>query len=442
MSQGPVLSSLTRFAIPIMLANLLQAVYSMVDMIVVGQFTGPAGLSAVGIGGQLTTLFLAIGMGFSNSGQIVISQQVGLKSNRISRTIGTLLTTELILAIIAGFIGIFFHSSILRLMNTPEAAWDEAVRYLVICSSGMIFIYGYNALCAVLRGMGESRLPMIFIAIASVINVVLDLIFVGGLSMGAAGAAAATVIAQAFSFLCAAVYLFRHKEAAQFDFKLRSFAIDPCQLKSLCALGIPAVVQQFLITGSITFINAQINAFGVIASSVDSVGGKLNSVANIVTGSISTASSTMIAQSFGAGKHERVKHVFRACFVICMIWWGILSACYLLIPRQIFGLFTDDPEVLLLSRDYLRLAVIWLLALCSMCAPFALVQGVGFASFNLVVGLIDGVLARIGLSLLLGHFMGLYGFWLGNGLAGFVTTILMGGYYLSGQWKKRKPVTT
>lgn len=441
MSQGPVLSTLIRFAVPMMLANLLQAFYSMVDMIVVGQFGGPAGLSAVGIGGQLTNLFLAVGMGFSNGAQVVISQQVGMKSKKISKTIGTLLTAELILAVIVGLIGIVFHKGILQLMNTPAAAWDESVAYLVICSMGMIFIYGYNALCAVLRGMGESKLPMVFIAVATVVNVVLDLLFVGGFHWGAGGAAAATVIAQGVSFFSAAIYLYRHKEAVGFDFRLRSFAVDREQLAALCRLGIPSVVQQFLITISITFVNAQVNAYDVIASAVDSVGGKLNTVANIVSGAISTASATMIAQSFGARKLDRVKHVYRVCMVICMIWWVVLSACYLLIPRQIFGLFTSDAEVLELAPTYLRFAVIWLLALCSMCAPYSLVQGVGYASLNLVVGLLDGVAARIGLSLLLGHIMGLTGFWLGSGLAGFVTTIIMGIYYHTGRWKNREAIT-
>ena len=434
MSQGPVLKSLIRFAIPMMLANLLQAVYSMVDMIVVGQFGGPAGLSAVGIGGQLTNLFLAVGMGFSNGAQVVISQQVGMKSKKISRTIGTLLTTELLLAVLVG-------GGILELMNTPQAAWDEAVGYLVICSCGMVFIYGYNALCAILRGMGESKLPMLFIAVASLVNVVLDLVFVGALHWGASGAAAATVIAQGVAFFSAAAFLFRHKEAVQFDFRLRSFAVDREQLGALCRLGIPSVVQQFLITISITFVNAQVNAFDVTASAVDSVGGKLNMVANIITGAISTATATMIAQSFGARKMDRVKHAFRACMVICMIWWVVLSACYLLFPRQIFGMFTTDEQVLALAPTYLRYAVIWLLALCSMDAPFALVQGVGYASFNLIVGLLDGVAARIGLSMLLGHFMGLTGFWLGSGLAGFVTTIAMGIYYLTGRWETREAIT-
>ena len=441
LAEGPVLSKLARFAIPIMLANLLQAVYSMVDMVVVGQFGGPAGLSAVGIGGQIQFLFLAVGMGFANGGQIVISQQVGQNSQRISKSIGTLLSLELILAIVVGAIGIVLHRPILTFMNTPAEAASQAAAYLVICSGGMIFIYGYNALCAILRGMGESRLPMVFIGIASLVNVVFDLLFVAGFSWGAAGAAAATVMAQGIAFFCALVYLYRHKQAVGFDFKPASFAIDGQQLKALCRLGVPQVLQQFLITGSITFINSRVNLYGVTASAVDSVGGKLNSVVNIVTGAISTASASMIAQSFGARKMDRVKQAFRACMVICMGWFAVLAACYLLLPRQIFSLFTSDGEVLDLAPVYLRFAVVWLLALCSMDAPFSLVNGIGYASFNLVVGLLDGVVARIGLSLLLGHFMGLTGFWLGSGLAGFVTTIPMGIYYLTGRWKNRQPVT-
>ncbi len=441
MSRGPVLTKLFRFALPIMLANLLQAVYSMVDMIVVGQFCGPGGLSAVGIGGQLSFLFLTVGMGLGNGGQIVISQQVGMKSGKIAKTVGTMITMEFLAALVIGAIGIVFHNPILDLLNTPPEARSNAVSYLLICSSGMIFIYEYNAICAILRGMGESRLPLVFIAVASLVNIVLDLLFVGVLGWEAAGAAAATVIAQGVAFFIGAVYLYRHRAALGFDVKLRSFRIDREQMIALCRIGIPNVVQQILITGSITFINAQINAFGVTASACDSIGGKLNSVANIVAGSVSTASSTMIAQSFGARNMERVRKAVRACFLINMVWWILLGGCYLLFPRFIFRMFTSDAAVLSMAPLYLRYAVIWLLALCSMNAFYALVNGIGFASFNLIVGLIDGVAARIGLSLLLGSLIGLPGYWLGSGLAGFVTTLSMGFYYLTGWWTKREAVT-
>ena len=223
MTRGPVLRQLAVFAGPVALANALQAVYSMVDMVVVGQFVGPAGLSAVGIGGQLQFVFLAFGMGFSVGAQVLLSQQVGAKDRDLQPTIGTLMTMELITALLLTVLGIVLCPQLLHLMNTPEAALKDAWGYTVICCCGMIFIYGYNAVCGILRGMGESKLPMIFIAVASLVNLVLDLVFVAGLKMSAPGAALATVIAQAVSFLVAIVYLYRNRDRFGFDFKLRSF---------------------------------------------------------------------------------------------------------------------------------------------------------------------------------------------------------------------------
>lgn len=441
LSDGPVLSTMLSFAFPIMLANALQAVYNMVDMIVVGRFVGPTGLSGVGIGGNLQTLFLTFGMGFANGAQIVISQQVGMKSSRISKSIGTLLTLEFIMAVIIGAIGIIFHAPLLNMLNTPEASYDQAMAYMVICSAGMIFIFEYNALCAVLRGMGESKLPMVFVGIASIINVVLDIIFVGPCGWGAGGAAAATVIAQAVACICAAVYLYRHKEAAQFDFKLKSFGIDKEQLKALCRLGVPSIVQMLMITVSLAFVNSRINLYDVTASAVDTVGNKLATIVNILTGAISVASGSMVAQSFAAGKMDRIKKIVHVAVAVGLIWFVVMAACYLLLPRQIFGIFTTDQAVLDMAPAYCRIMVLWLLAACTMFAPYAVVKGIGFASYDMFVGIMDGVVARIGLAMLFGNIAGLYGYWTGNAIAGFVTTILMGGYYLTGKWKTRKVIT-
>lgn len=441
LSEGPVLSTMLSFAFPIMLANALQAVYNMVDMIVVGRFVGPAGLSGVGIGGNLQMMFLTFGMGFANGAQIVISQQVGLKSERISKSIGTLLTVEFIMAVIIGAIGIIFHNPLLRLLNTPDAAYDQAMYYMVICSAGMIFIFEYNALCAILRGMGESKLPMVFVGIASIINVILDIIFVGPCGWGAGGAAAATVIAQAVSCICAAVYLYRHKEAAQFDFKLRSFGIDKEQLKALCRLGVPGVIQMLMITFSLAYVNSKINLYDVTASAVDTVGNKLATIVNILTGAVSVASGSMVAQSFAAGKMDRIKKIVHVALAVGLIWFAVMALCYLFLPKQIFGIFTTDEAVLNMAPKYCRIMVLWLLAACTMNAPYAVVKGIGFASYDMFVGIMDGVVARIGLAMLLGHIAGLYGYWTGNAIAGFVTTFLMGGYYLTGKWKTRKVIT-
>lgn len=437
MTQGPVLKQLAVFSIPVALANALQAVYSMVDMVVVGQFVGSGGLSAVGIGGQLLNMFLSLGMGFSFGAQVLLSQQVGAKDKELQPTIGTLFTMEIVLSIIFGILGIVFAPALLRLMNTPEAAWNEAMDYTIICCVGMLFIYGYNAVCGILRGMGESKLPMIFIAIASVVNLVLDLVFVAIFHMGAGGAALATVIAQGVSFVLSLVYLVKNKERFGFDFKLRSFKPSRRHMIPICKIGIPYIAQMLLITCSMMYVNAQVNVYGVTASAVDSIGNKLNSVVNIVIGAVAVGGATMVGQCFGARKLDRVKQCYRACLVICMLSFAVLGAAYLLLDEQIFMIFSQDPEVIAMAPSYMKIAVLWLLSIATMTAPYCILDGVGAAMLGLVISMLDGVVGRIGLCLILGKVMGLEGFWMGNALAGFITTIIAGGYYYSGLWKKR-----
>ena len=171
---------------------------------------------------------------------------------------------------------------------------------------------------------------------------------------------------------------------------------------------------------------------------VPGVGNRLNSVANIVIGAVSMAGATMMGQCFGARDYERIRQCHRACLVICAIAFVILGGAYLLFPGQIFSLFTKDPDVIAMAPEYMVIAVVWLGSMCSMTPPYAVIDGVGHAMLGLVISILDGVVARVGLCILLGRFLGLHGFWLGNALAGFVTTIMAGVYYYSGRWKTRK----
>lgn len=438
LTKGPVLRQLLSFAIPVALANALQAVYSMVDMVVVGQVVGSSGLSAVGIGGQIMNMFMSVGMGFSYGAQVLLSQQVGAQDKDLQPTIGTLLTTEVILAVVFGLLGVVCCNPMLSVMNTPEAAWADARGYTLICCCGMIFIYGYNAVCGVLRGMGESKLPMVFIAIASVVNLVLDILFVWGFHMSASGAALATVIAQGVSFVTSLIYLYINRERFGFDFKLHSFKPSKERLIPISKLGIPYIAQCLLITCSMMYVNAMVNKSGVVASAADSIGGKLNSVMNIVVGALSVSGATMIGQSFGARKMDRVKQCYRAVMAICMVFCVVFCGVYLLLDEEIFSLFSTDADVIAMASRYMPIAAVWLLSMFSMTAPYCVVDGVGAAMLGLVISVMDGVVARIGLCILLGSIMGLEGYWLGNALAGFVTTIMAGIYYYSGKWKNRQ----
>ncbi len=197
LTQGSVTKLLLTFAFPLLCSNLLQTVYNMVDMVVVGHFVGKTGLSAVSIGGDVLGLLTFLVMGFSNAGQVILSQYIGAgRHDRVKGTIGTMFTLTFGMALVLSVACGLFLDRFLILMNTPEECLQYAWDYSFICILGLVFIYGYNLVSAILRGMGDSKHPLMFIAVATVVNLVLDLAFVAGLGMGPGGAALATVIAR------------------------------------------------------------------------------------------------------------------------------------------------------------------------------------------------------------------------------------------------------
>ena len=440
---GNVFRQLIQFATPLMASGLLQIVYNMVDAVVVGKVVGSEALAGVTIGGDLMHTITFFAMGFASAGQVIISQFVGAKRmDKVQRTIGTLFTFLFLLALALTGGLLLFRDSILHLLNTPAEAWDHTVAYLTPCIFGMVFIVGYNLVSSILRGMGDSRRPFVFIAVASVLNVILDVLFVAGFHWGAFGAAFATVLSQSVSFILAIVYLYRNRDAFGFDFKWRSFGIYGDVFGPIIKLGIPMVFQSTAISVSRLFVSANINSYGFLATAVTGIGGKLDSVINIFNNSVSTAGAAMIGQCIGGEKYERVPKVIRASFVIDLSVCAALSAFLLAFPRMVFGLFTDDAQTLEMCMVYLPVVILSFVGSVSRAPFFSLISGSGNAPLNLTVGIVDGVVARVGLSLLLGEVlaMGIYGYWYGGALAGFVPFFIGGIYFLSGKWKTRKHV--
>lgn len=441
LTEGRLAPKLIRFSLPFMLANLLQTLYTLIDLAVVGQYVGSVGLSAVSVSGQLTILLYAVGIGLGNGGQILISQQVGSKDySGLKRTIGTLLSACGICSIIIAVLGITCAGWAMRALNTPEEAMKQAVSYFSICCLGIPFTYSYGSLCCILKGMGDSRRPTLFIAIASVVNVVLDLLFVVTFKMESAGAALATVISQVISFLFAFIHLYRRREAFGFDFRPKSFAIHGKTLAFIIKLSAPLVCMSISINASMLFINSYINAYGLVATSVGGIGSKLYSLMNIVTGATQSATASCVGQNLGAGKTDRVRKSVYVSTYICFIFFVIVGTLALVCPKAIFGIFTSDPEVLELSVSYMRIAFWLYLAFTLMSSPLGFINGIGFTSLNMIVALLDGVVARIGISLLMGITlgMGLEGFWWGSALAGYISVIIPGLYFLFGKWENRR----
>ncbi len=439
LTTGSVPKTLLTFSMPLFLSGLLQMVYNMVDMIVVGNFVGTEGLSAVSIGGEVLMLITFVAMGFSNAGQILISRYVGSRRHDlVGEMVGTLFTLLEGLAVIIMVVFLFAYQGIIRWLNTPDEILGYTRDYCITCVWGVVFIYGYNLVSAILRGMGDSKHPFIFIAIASVINVILDILFVGPLGMGPGGAALATVIGQAVSFLFALRLLYRNRDQIHFDFRLRHFRIYTNVIRPLLSLGIPMVIQSAAITFSMLFVNSYINTYGTVAVAVTGIARKLENMIGVVSQAISSAGGAMVSQALGAGKTERVPKVVGHAMWIVAIPAAVFAAITLFRPEWLFGLFSQDPSVMAMAITYIPIAMIQYLG-CVLRPPnFALINGSGNSRLNLAVALLDGIFTRIGLSLLLGvtFGMGIRGFWYGNALSGLVPFLIGTVYLISGRWAK------
>lgn len=440
-TDGSILNQLIAFSIPFMAANLLQALYNIIDMIIVGQFVGSVGLSAVSVGGMVTMLMTCISIGFSTGAQVLVSQLVGRKAEKdLNKAIGTIFTTMLLLAVVTTGVGIVFVNFFAVWLNTPPEAIGQAKAYMYICIGGMTMTIGYNTVSAILRGMGDSKRPLMFIAIASVINLVLDLVFVALLQMNAAGAALATIVGQAVSFIFSAVYLYRRKEAFGFDFKKESFRVDAHFVKLFVKLGLPVTFQMGAVSVSFMVISSAVNSYGLAASAISGVGSKLSTIISIITNSIQTACSGMVGQNISAGKFDRVKRVTLYGWIICIACGVVYCGICMLFPRQVMSIFSTDEDVLGLARQYMNANIAGYAATFLMAAPNGLIVGVGAMAFNFTVAILDSVMARIGLSFLLGKVLGfgLSGFWWGGSLAGYITVFAGLVFFLTGRWKKYK----
>ena len=444
LTTGSPIKQLIGFSLPFMFSNMLQQAYTVADMIIVGRFVGSAGLAAASNAGESAMLYLFICMGFASSGQIIISQHIGGGTReRLGSAIGTLFTFIFLLGVGCTIVSLLACDTVLRLVRIPEASMAYAHDYAMVAYCGSIPVFMYNAISAVLRGMGDSRHPTIFVATASVLNVALDLLFVGPLGLACFGAALATVLAQTVAFLLSLVFVYKNRERFCFDFRLKSFAIDRHEFSTLMGLGFPIALQNVAVVISMMFVNSFINAYGVVAAAVTAVGNKLTVLATICTGALNTAGSSIVAQNFAGGKFSRVSRTLLDILIIGLAFCCLLSLLVCLFPERTFALFDGNPEVIAMSGTYMPIAVISLIGFATRSTAMALINGIGYSRLSFVGGVLDGIVFRIGLAVLfgMGLGMGVFGYWMGSAVAGHVFTVIGGAYFASGRWKKRKPIT-
>jgi len=443
-TQGPIAKGMVAFSLPFLLSNILQALYGAVDMLVVGNYSDPDPavsatiLSGVNIGSQITHMVAMMVSGLTVSGTVMVGQYIGAKKQKdASETVGTMFSLMALVGLALMAVMMVFADPILRLLDTPPEAFEHAKTYLMICLGGTLFIFGYNAVASIQRGLGDSVRPLVFVGIACAVNVALDLWLVKGLGMGAAGAAWATVIAQAVSLILSALYLGKNKFI--FDFKWRSFRIQKEKMKLMVKLGIPSSVQSIIVNISFLVMTALVNRIGgAIASAAVGVVGKFNSFAILPAVAMSSSVSAFAAQNIGAGLYDRAKKCVGVGIGIAMAISAVVFVSVQLFPGPIIGVFSPNEEVIKNGVEYMRSFSFDYLLVPVMFCLNGLIMGAGHTRFTLLSASLSSLLLRIPVAILLGSVLG-WGL-MGVGLAGPAATLasvaLSGWFVLSGRWKK------
>lgn len=437
LSQGNVAKQLLRFAMPLLISNIIQSLYNVADMIIVGQFNGAVSMSGVNIGGQVTFLVTNLVFGLAAGATVLIGQYIGSgKRDELEDTISTLFTTLLAVAGVLTALMFLLRGPILTLIRTPAESYSEAKNYLLITALGTVFIFGYNAFAAVMRGMGDSRRPLYFVGIACVINIVLDLLFVAVFRWGAGGAAIATVISQAVSMFLCIIYFERN--GFMFKFKLKSFRIKKERLIILLKIGGPMSIQNTITGISFLCMTTMVNTIGVTASAAVGAVGKINSFAILPALAMSSALSSVCAHNIGAGEYKRAVKTMQIGMLIAISISIIIFSLVTFFPSAVISLFDNDPKLIEAGVSYMRTFSFDYLFVPFVFTLNGLFIGAGHTTFSMFNGMLASLLIRIPVAFIFGITlgMGLTGVGLGAPVASFTAMLAGLIYFISGKWKR------
>lgn len=394
--KGNILSPIIKFSVPLMLSLVLQALYGAVDLMVVGYFSSTGDISAVATGSQTMQAFTTIVTGLTMGVTVCIGQAVGSKN---FKRLGDIAASQIklfiaVAAIITGFV-LCFCPQIISVMNVPAEAVDAAKDYITVCASGMIFITGYNAVSGFLRGMGNSKTPFLFVFIACIINIVLDLLFVAGFGMGAKGAALATVAAQGMSFVFSLFYLKKMK--LPFSLNKDNFKASG-EIKNILKIGAPIAVQDFLLQISFLAITSIINILGVVNSAGVGIVEKLFVFLSLIPVSFMSSISVFTAQNIGAQQPDRAVKGFKLTLSISLICGFLTFILAFFFGKYPVSIFTDDPAVITAAAAYLKGTSFEYLIIAMNFCFLGFFNGIGKTAFVMVQGVLTSFLVRVPLS--------------------------------------------
>ena len=398
-TEGNILKKLSLFMLPVLGALILQAAYGAVDLLVVGRFGSTAGLSAVSTGSQLMNLVTFMVTQLAMGATVLIARYLGEKKpERIGAVLGGTTVVFAILAAVLFVLLVFFAHPIAVLMQAPSEALGLTTRYVRICGMGIFFIVAYNMLAAIFRGLGDSKSPLLFVLVACLINIAGDLLFVAGFKMDAAGAAIATIMAQAVSVVLAIVILL--KKDLPFTLKKSDFRLNP-QCRKFLQVGLPLALQEVLTQASFLALCTFVNRLGLTASSGYGVASKIVSFAMLIPSALMQSMASFVAQNVGASKPKRAKQAMFTGMGIGLIFGCAVFALVMLKGDVLAGIFSTDAEVVQKGFEYLKgfaPETILTAILFSMLGYF---NGNNKTVFVMIQGLVQTLLVRLPMSYLM-----------------------------------------
>ncbi len=394
MTVGSPWKNLAMFSAPLLVGNLAQQLYNTVDSIVVGRYVGDSALAAVGASGPVLNLLLLLFMGISTGAGIMVSQYFGAKQrDELSRTIGTCIMLTLLSGVIIMVVGPLISGPLMALLGTPDEIYGMSVSYLTIIFLGILGCGYYNILSGVLRGMGDSLTPLIFLLVACFLNIVLDILFVAQFGMGVAGVAWATIIAQAISALLCFLRLFQMK--SQIDLNRKTLRLDRAMTNRTIKLGLPSGLTQAIFSMAAIVVQALTNTFGtsVIASSI--VVMRVDGFAMMPNFTFGMAMTTFVGQNVGAGLMHRVDEGTRDGLKMALGVSCLLTACILLFGRNLMQLFTGTEEVVNLGMHMMRILAVGYIAMAVTQSLSGVMRGAGDTMTPMWISIITTVVIRV-----------------------------------------------
>jgi putative MATE family efflux protein len=435
MTEGNVVSLLVKFSIPMLIGNVFQQFYNMVDSIVVGRFVSANALGSVGVTGSLNFLMFSLCLGMSVGVGILISQYFGAKNDdHVKKTIANAIYIIAFTGIIMSIIGVVFARPVLQLLNTPKELLDDAVLYMQIVCGGTIAVAAYNGVSAILRALGDSKTPLIFLIVASIINVVLDLVFVIIFDLGVMGVGIATIISQGISAI--GCILFAIRKNPYFKIEAEHRQVDWEIIRKCSIIGIPVAAQNAMIALSCVILQGVVNGFGPVVVAAFTATNRIEQLVQQPFNSLAAALSTFAGQNMGAGKLERVKQGFNKSVIIVIAFSLITLIAAQFGARYIMELFVKgEEEVIVLGAKAMKITSCFYFALGMIYVVRGLLNGAGDAMYSMLNGVME-VAGRVGFSkvLVMIPAIGLWGIWYTTGLTWFITGLASYIRYRQGKW--------